>query len=194
MENTRNPRRKRSREYLKPSEVEALLSVAKTTSRNAQRDYVLLLLMYRHGLRVSEVTALRVADVDLESGTLYVRRLKSGESNLHPLHNGEGAAVRVWLLEREKMNVPETVQELFISERRQALSRRTVWVMIGQLAKAAGLEHLAIHPHMMRHACGFSLVNRSVDLRTIQSYLGHRAIASTTKYTALDGGRFAKLF
>jgi type 1 fimbriae regulatory protein FimB len=62
------------------------------------------------------------------------------------------------------------------------------------VAKAAGLEYLAIHPHMMRHTTGYSLVNKGTDIRIIQAYLGHKAISSTVRYTKLDSRRFAKLF
>jgi site-specific recombinase XerD len=66
--------------------------------------------------------------------------------------------------------------------------------MIGQVATAAGLAHLDIHPHMLRHSCGYNLVNKGTDIRIIQGYLGHRSISSTLRYTNLDSKRFAKLF
>jgi type 1 fimbriae regulatory protein FimB len=118
------------------------------------------------------------------------RRCDSGS---HELYNGESAAVKAWLAEREKMNPPADCDTLFISERRKPLSRCTVWVMIGRLA-AAGLEHLDIHPHMLRHSCGYALINKGTDVRTIQAYLGHRSISSTVRYTNLDRKRFVKLF
>jgi site-specific recombinase XerD len=92
------------------------------------------------------------------------------------------------------MDPPAGVDTLFISERRKPLSRVTVWHMIGLVAKAAGLEHLSIHPHMLRHSTGFNLVNKGTDIRIIQGYLGHRSISSTVRYTKLDSKRFAKLF
>jgi type 1 fimbriae regulatory protein FimB len=66
--------------------------------------------------------------------------------------------------------------------------------MVGQIAQAAGLEHLGVHPHSLRHSTGYSLVNKGTDIRIIQGYLGHRAISSTVRYTTLDSRRFAKLF
>jgi type 1 fimbriae regulatory protein FimB/type 1 fimbriae regulatory protein FimE len=98
------------------------------------------------------------------------------------------------LLERAKMAPPEECDTLFISERRKPLSRVTVRHMIGLIAKAAGLEHLDIHPHMLRHSTGYALVNKGIDIRIIQGYLGHRSISSTVRYTKLDSRRFAKLF
>src|SRR5882724_11842395 len=109
----------------------------------------------------------------------------------HELYNGEPAAVKAWLIERAKMKVPADCDTLFVSERRKQLSRITVWHMIGLVAKAAGLEHLGVHPHSLRHTTGYSLVNKGTDIRIIQGYLGHRSISSTVRYTKLDSRRFA---
>jgi type 1 fimbriae regulatory protein FimB len=83
---------------------------------------------------------------------------------------------------------------LFVSERRRPLSRATVWLLVQKYAQAAGLDALSIHPHMLRHACGYNLANRGADTRLIQDYLGHRSIQSTVRYTALASNRFANLF
>jgi site-specific recombinase XerD len=66
--------------------------------------------------------------------------------------------------------------------------------MIGQTARSAGLEAFEIHPHMLRHSCGYTLINKRTDIRIIQAYLGHRSISSTVRYINLDSKRFAKLF
>ena len=150
--------------------------------------------MFRHGLRVSELCTIKVKDVNLEAGEFYAHRLKGSDGGPHPFYNGESGAVRAWLAQRAMMNPPDDCDTLFISERRKPLSRCTVWLMISQVAKAAGLEHLEIHPHMLRHSCGYALVNKGTDIRIIQGYLGHRSISSTVRYTMLDSRRFAKLF
>ena len=182
------------REYLTPDEVEKLLTACKTSSRNPVRDYAILLLMYRHGLRVSELCQLKLSDVNLELGELYVNRLKGSDGGPHPLYNGESAAIRAWLKERKAMNPSADCETLFISERRRPLSRFSVFVMVEKLAAAAGLDALDIHPHSLRHSCGYSLVNKGTDIRVIQSYLGHRSISSTVRYTKLNHKQFAKLF
>src|ERR1700676_4823271 len=187
-------RAKRTREYLTGAEMDKLLTAAKTASRNPVRDYCALLLMFRHGLRVSELCSIKLSDIDVKHKTFHVNRLKDCDSGPHELYNGESQAVKAWLVERAKMKVPADCDTLFISERRKPLSRVTVWHMIGLVAKAAGLAHLSIHPHMLRHSTGFNLVNKGTDIRTIQGYLGHRSISSTVRYTALDSRRFAKLF
>jgi type 1 fimbriae regulatory protein FimB len=185
---------KRSREYLTSDEVDKLLGAVERASRNPVRDYAILLLMYRHGLRVSELCQLKLSDINLELGELYVNRLKGSDAGPHPLYNGEGDAIRAWLTERELMKVPERVETLFVSERRQQLSRFTINAMIEKIAEAAGLGKLSVHPHCLRHSCGYSLINRGVDLRTIQGFLGHRSISSTTRYTRLHSSRFSNLF
>jgi site-specific recombinase XerD len=81
-----------------------------------------------------------------------------------------------------------------VSERRQAMSRFTINVLVEKLSIAAGLDALSVHPHSLRHSCGYALVNRGTDIRVIQSYLGHRAISSTVRYTKLNHKQFAKLF
>ena len=144
-----------------------MLAASKTASRNTQRDYCILLLMFRHGLRVSELCSMKLSDIDLESKVFHVRRLKGCDHGVHEFYDGETAAIRAWLVERGKMNPSAAVEELFISERRRPLSRVTIWVMIRQVAAAAGLEHLELHPHMLRHSCGYALVNKGTDIRII---------------------------
>ena len=159
-------RTKRSREYLTGEEMNKLLTAAKTASRNPVRDYCALLLMFRHGLRVSELCSIKLSDIDVKHKMFHVNRLKDCDSGPHELYNGESQAVKAWLIERAKMNPPAGVDTLFISERRKPLSRITVWHMVGATARAAGLDHLAIHPHQLRHTTGYSLVNKGVDIPT----------------------------
>lgn len=187
-------RPKRRREHLTPDEIEKLLTAAKTYSRNSTRDYAMLLMAFRHGLRVSELVSLKVKDIDLKAKEFHVFRLKDCDESVHPFFNGESQAIAAWLVEREAMNVPESVEELFVSERRQPMNRGTFNLMVKLVSEAAGLGHLAVHPHMLRHSCGYALVNKGTDIRLIQGYLGHRSISSTIRYTKLDARRFRKLF
>ena len=115
------------RKHLVFAEVEKLLEATKG-SRNAARDRCLLLLMFRHGLRVSEACGLQLSQVDIESRVLHVARLKQGLSTTHPLRTEELRVIKTWLAERARMQ-PET-DAFFISERRGSLSRKTVWLMI----------------------------------------------------------------
>lgn len=194
MSNTTSKPAKRTREYLTKDELDRLLAAGKTATRNPERDYAILLLMFRHGLRVSELCAIKLSDIDVNTRAFHVGRLKGSDSGPHELYNGESQAVKAWLVKRVKMNPPAECDTLFISEQCKPLSRVTVWLMIGTIAKAAGLEHLAVHPHMLRHSTGYNLVNKGTDIRIIQGYLGHRSISSTVRYTKLDSKRFAGLF
>lgn len=179
------------RDYLRPDELERLLAAAHQT-RNPERDYALVLLAFRHGLRVSELCSLKLSDVNLELGEIYIRRCKGSRSGAHPVYNGETAALKAWLAVRFEMNVSSEVDTLFVSEQRKPLNRVSVWYLIKGLAAEAGLEN--VHPHSLRHSCGYHLTNQGRDLRLIQDYMGHASISSTVRYTAVNTKRYAKLF
>jgi type 1 fimbriae regulatory protein FimB len=178
------------RRHLVSAEVEKLIAATKGT-RHETRDRCLLLLMFRHGLRVSEACGLRVSQVDIDSRVLHVTRLKDGLSTTHPLRGSEIRAIKAWLTDRASMK-PET-DALFISERRRPLSRKTAWLMIRDYGRRAGLP-VEAHPHMLRHACGFALADQGADTRLIQDYLGHRNIQHTVRYTATNPARFERLW
>lgn len=178
------------RKHLTRLEVEKLLAATKG-ARNEVRDRCLILLMFRHGLRVSEAVGLKLSDVDMEGRSLYVKRLKKGLSTTQPLRSEELRALKAWLAERARMK--PTGKALFISERRTALSRKTAWALIRDYGEAAGLA-VAAHPHMLRHACGFALADQGADTRLIQDYLGHRNIQHTVQYTATNPARFERLW
>jgi type 1 fimbriae regulatory protein FimB len=188
-------RHERSREFLNPDEVTKLLAASRqqNLSRNPQRDYCLLFLMVRHGLRVSEACRLKLSDVDLVAKTIHVARLKHGKPAVHPIYNGgELKSLNDWLKIRH--TITSEYDNVFLSERRTPLSRATVWALIQKYAQAAGLDALKVHPHMLRHACGYDLANRGADTRLIQDYLGHQNIQHTVRYTQLAPNRFAHLF
>ncbi|MGA2405015.1 MAG: tyrosine-type recombinase/integrase [Syntrophobacteraceae bacterium] len=155
------------RKHLVAAEVEKVIAAAKG-SRNATRDRCLLLLMFRHGLRVSEACGLRLSLVDTESRVLHVARLKKGLSTKHPIRPDEIRAIKAWLAERAKMK-PDT-DAFYVSERRRRLSRVTAWLTICRYGKLADLP-LRAHPHMLRYACGFAPANQGADTRLIQDYL-----------------------
>jgi len=161
-------------------DVERLLA-STVGHRHAARDRCLVLLMFRHGLRVSEACGLMLAQVDLPHRVLHVKRMQHGRATTQPLRADEIQAIQAWLRERTAMQ-PAT-DALFVSERRRALSRKTVWLMLRRCGVHAELP-CTTHPQMLRHACGFALAAQGADTRVIQAYLGHRRIAHTLKYTA----------
>ena len=180
------------RKHLTGREVERLIEAVKG-SRNEARDRCLLLLIFRHGLRVSEVCRMKLDQVDTESRVLHVARLKGGLSTTHPLRRDELRAISAWLKERARMKPPSSVRTIFISEQRKPLHRSTVNLLLRTYSAAASLPLLA-HPQMLRHACGFALADQGADTRLIQDYLGHRNIQHTVKYTASNPARFEKLW
>ena len=174
---------RRSREYLTAEEVDGLIRAARRQGRYGQRNATLILLMYRHGLRVAEVVRLEWDMLDLKAALLHVRRVKHGLAALHPLRGTELRALR-----QLQHTYPEMAY-VFVSERGAPLTARTVYHIIAEAGRAAGFS-FPIHPHMLRHACGFYLANKGVDTRALQQYLGHRNIQHTVRYTELTPHRF----
>lgn len=174
----------RSREHLFSDEVEALIKAAKKVGRHPHRDATIILLMFRHGLRVGELVALRWEQVNLKQGNIHVNRLKHGLPSTQPLRGPELRALRQ--LQREYPDSPY----LFVSERRGPMTVDAVRKLIRRAGQLAGLG-FPVHPHMLRHSTGFYLANeRREDTRAIQAYLGHKSINHTVRYTQLASGRF----
>ena len=171
-------RERRTREYLTPQEVDKLIKAASRVGRYGNRDATLILIAYRHGLRVGELVALRWDQVDLEQGLLHVSRLKNGVPSTHPLRGPEIRALR--RLRREYVTSPY----VFTTERRGAATDSSVRKIVARAGEQAKLG-FPVHPHMLRHACGFKLANEGHDTRAIQQYLGHRNIQHTVRYTEL---------
>lgn len=173
----------RTREHLFPHEVAAMIKAAKQVGRHGHRDSTLILLAYRHGLRVSELVTLRWEQMNFTGGTIYINRIKHGVSSTHPLRGVELRALRQ--LQRD---YPDSTY-LFVSERKTVMSAATARGIIERSGILAGLS-LSVHPHMLRHACGFYLASKGYDTRAIQAYLGHKNIQHTVRYTELSPGRF----
>lgn len=174
---------RRAREYLTFAEVDQLMRAARGVGRHGDRDATLILLLYRHGLRVSEIGSLRWNQIDLKTALLHVRRLKNGVPSVHPLHGPELRALR------RLKNAHPGMAYVFLSERGSPLTDRTIRHIVLRASQEAGLP-FPVHPHMLRHACGFYLANKGVDTRSIQHYLGHRNIQHTVRYTDLAPNRF----
>jgi integrase len=173
----------RTREYLTDAEVEKLLKAVRK-NRYGHRDSTMLLVAYRHGLRVSELIDLRWDQVDFRSGNLHVRRVKQGTPSTHPILGDESRALRK--LQRDQNPKSPYV---FTSERGSPFSTAGFAKLVARAGETARLSFKA-HPHMLRHACGYALANKGHDTRSLQAYLGHKNIQHTVRYTELSPTRF----
>ncbi len=172
----------RRREHLTEAEVEHLLKAA-AKNRWGHRDSTMILVAYRHGLRAAELVDLRWDQVEFESGTLHVRRVKQGVPSTHPIRGDELRALRRLKREQSKSAF------VFTSERGAPFSTAGFARMVERAGTEAKLGFKA-HPHMLRHACGYALANAGHDTRALQAYLGHKNIQHTVRYTELAPTRF----
>ena len=184
---TVTPRRRpnaelRTREYLTDAEVAKLIDAAKG-NRYGHRDATMILVAYRHGLRVSELVHLRWDQIDFNTANLF-RRVKKGSPSTHPIVGDELRALRRLHREQEPKSA-----FVFTSERASPLTTAGFARMVERAGSAAELGFKA-HPHMLRHACGFALANKGHDTRALQAYLGHKNIQHTVRYTELSPDRF----
>ena len=171
------------RQYLTEREVEMLCDAARKRGRYGQRDATMVLMAYRHGLRCSELVALRWDQVDLEAGRLQVIRRKGSDDSIQPL-----SGVEIRALRKLRRDQPAGLRHVFVSERGAPMTTNGFFKMLSRAAASIGM--VDVHPHLLRHGTGFKLVNQGVDTRTLAAYLGHRNIANTARYTRMDAKRF----
>src|SRR5258708_529594 len=178
---TSRPRRtKRGRMImLTPQETLELLKAAR---RRSTRDWAMILLAYRHGLRASEVCGIKLADVDLKTGSISIRRLKGSLHTVQPLYQHRGqplldetAAIRAWLRKRPA----DGSDYLFSSQKGGRLDRTQFFRSFQKVAESAGLPVEKRHPHVLKHSLASHLVAGNLHLALIRQAFGHRSIGST---------------
>lgn len=184
-QNTPPPKKvsSRDREYLRPSEVQALIRATQKVGRHPVRDGAIILLMFRHGLRTAELVALKWSQIDLSGGYIEIHRVKNGHDSIHPLRSPELRALR-----QIQRDYPEN-QYVFVSEHKAPLSTRSIRHILARAGKLAQIP-FPVHPHQLRHACGYYLASQGHDTRAIQDYLGHKNIHHTVRYTQMSPQRF----
>lgn len=180
----------RTREHLTQCEVEQLMKAAKGVNgrRYGGRDATMILMAFRHALRVSELVNVHWSDIDFKAARLNVHRLKGSISGTHPIEGDELRELRKLRAEN-----PDTAFA-FTTERGGPMSAAGFRKLLARLGEAAGMGTLKVHPHALRHATGFTLVNKGLDTRTLQAYMGHSQISNTVRYAALDASRFKGLW
>jgi integrase len=159
------------------------MATARKSSRYGHRDATMILIAYRHGFRASELCDLQWHQVELNSGRLHVRRAKRGTPAVHTLQGDEIRALR--RLQREQDPSPH----VFATERGGPMTPKSFHQLISRLGERARMP-FPIHPHMLRHGCGYALANAGHDTRAIQAWLGHKNIQHTVRYTELSPTRF----
>jgi len=176
---------RRSREHLTPGEVALLMKTARHRGgRYGHRDATMILVCYRHVLRVGELCSLRWDQFDFNEGLVHVRRLKNGRPSVHPLRGTEIRELR--RLGREQLPCSPYV---FTTERKGPMSTAGFRKLLARVGEAAGMP-FPVHPHMLRHSGGYKLANDGVDTRSLQHWFGHKNIQNTVRYTELAADRF----
>jgi site-specific recombinase XerD len=177
---------------LTPPEMLALLKAAR---KRSTRDWAMILLAYRHGLRASEVCGIKMADMDLKSGSISVRRLKGSLHTIQPLyqHRGqplldEAAAIRAWLHKR----TADGSDYLFTSQKGGKLDRTQFFRNFQRVAESAGLSVEKRHPHVLKHSLASHLVAGNANLALVRQALGHRSISSTMQYIGTSDAQAAE--
>jgi site-specific recombinase XerD len=122
-------------------------------------------MIYRHGLRASELCDLQWSQVELTTGRLPVRRAKNGSPSVHPMQGDEIRALR--RLQREQ----GASSHVFMSERDGPMTPKAFHALFGRIGARAKMQ-FPIHPHMLRHGCGYALANAGHDTTALQAWLG----------------------
>jgi integrase len=169
--------------HLRPDEANRLIAAAGKRGRYPFRDKVLVRMVYRHGLRAAEAISMRWDHVDLDGGTLQVHRAKGGALSTHSIDADE-------LRDLRKLRKDTNSMFVFTTERGGPLSVDMLQYIVKQAGIDAKLD-VPAHPHMLRHAAGYALINGGTDVRLVQDFLGHKSITSTALYTALSPKRLA---
>jgi site-specific recombinase XerD len=180
----------RVREHLTEAEMDKLLAALKG-NRHGHRDWLIGLVIYRHGLRVSEACDLRWDDIDLRKRTLIVRRLKGSTDSVHYLERDEVNGLKLLQRQQQANGIKGTY--LFINERGQPFGRMGIGRMIERAGEAARLP-FPVHVHMLRHSTGYALAARGMDTRRLQHFLGHASITNTVRYTAMSPEPFKDIW
>jgi tyrosine recombinase XerD len=177
--------------FLTQEEVDKLLEQPDLNDDAGVRDRAMLELLYATGLRVSELVSLRMADVELEAGSLSCfgkgskqRRIPIGRSSIRFLKN--------YFTARQRMLEGNRSDLLFVERNGNPITRQKFWKIITRYGESAGLGHVT--PHMLRHSFATALIENGADLRSVQMMLGHSNINTTQVYTHVTNERLKSAY
>jgi type 1 fimbriae regulatory protein FimB len=184
--------RSQSMIHLEPAEV---LSVLRAAKAKGAREWAMIVLAYKHGMRASEICNLRLSDLDMKNGSIAVERLKGSlrttqavtEHRGEPLLN-EIKALRDWLRKRKD----DGSDYLFTSQKGGRLDRCQVFRLFKAIANEAGLPLEKQHPHALKHSIASHLVSANVNLALVKQQLGHKSIGSTMRYVTTSDQQASK--
>jgi site-specific recombinase XerD len=170
------------RQYLTEAEVERIMKEC-----DGERDRAMVLICYRHGLRVSELIGLTWRQINLDDAKLLVKRLKGSDDSEHPL---SGREIRMLRSIQRKQAVG--TRWVFMTNRGGPMTRNGFFKLLEKAADRAGIDD--VHPHLLRHGTGYYLVNKGMDSLSLANYLGHRQIQNTARYCKMISARFENLW
>ncbi|ADI01277.1 MAG TPA: site-specific tyrosine recombinase XerD [Syntrophothermus lipocalidus] len=178
---------------LSVSEVEKLLEQPNPVTVRGIRDRAMLELMYATGLRVSELLALQLEDINLVAG--FVRCLGKGrKERIVPVNKTSVFWVERYISRSRNHLVKSSLERtLFVNAKGKKLSRQGFWKILNGYARQAGIEK-EIHPHTLRHSFATHLLENGADLRAVQEMLGHADISTTQIYTHLTKSRLREVY
>ena len=173
-------------------EVEALLAAPDTQTILGLRDRTMLEVLYASGLRVSELVNLTIMQLNLQQGVIRVTG-KGNKERLVPLGDEALSWLQHYIQEgRLALLNGHACDALFVTQRREAMTRQAFWYMIKRQAQSAGIGK-SLSPHTLRHAFATHLLNHGADLRVVQMLLGHSDLSTTQIYTHVARARLKDL-
>lgn len=180
------PRRKKQLpDFIYPEEIETIFETIDISSEKGLRDFLLLELLYSTGIRVGELTQIKLKDIDLDVRTIRVHG-KGNKDRYVPLGEMLSETLRDYLLRtRPNLIKHKDHKHLMVNLRGDALTTRGVRHILNQIILNAGI-HQHITPHTLRHTFASHLLSRGADLRSVQEMLGHAHISSTQIYTEIS--------
>ena len=172
-------------EYLSTEEVDALENSIDLTSNEGHRNRAIIEVFFSCGLRVSELTNLKLSDLFLPQGFIRVNG-KGGKQRLVPISERAIHELELWFDDRRQMKIkPGEEDYVFLNRRGHHLTRTMILIMVKRQAEAAGIKK-TISPHTLRHSFATALLKGGADLRIIQELLGHADLGTTEIYTHMD--------